>query len=323
MGKLRRLIYIFLLILVMPAWGQSKKTITGTIIGIKDNLYLSNREALYPLDLHNNQFKIRLSNLQAFDYIALATTSGSKIKYLSPKIWIKQDSVNIVFDITNTENAYKTDAITSFQNVSETIENASKRKRKALISEHIKLYPAIFFLYKNKESFKQEELERLFSHIPEMYKQDILVKRIEGYLNAKKRTSPKLKERFQPFVLEDKNQRKVTIEPSASKYRLLAFGTYGCYYSKIAIPLLSELQKEYGEKLDFITMWDTRSSAIWQDKELLSLITWSNLLDKNEFAFTYFDIDLFPTFYLIDKEGKIIGISPINKLRKMLKKKLK
>ncbi len=63
---------------------------------------------------------------------------------------------------------------------------------------------------------------------------------------------------------------------------------------------------------------------MWQDKEIAPLLTWTNLWDKNEFVFTYFDINLYPSFYLVDKNGKIITIlKNYEKLEQMLKKYLK
>lgn len=326
MTKLKQAFCIFFLMCMFQSLGQSFRVISGKIIGNKNNLYLSIREGFTPLELKNNTFKIRLPKEDFPDYVSLATISGTKVKHLFPKIWIEKDSVNIVFNINGTDKKYQIDKKTSYQDISEKIENASsKQERKELIKQNINLYPAIFFLYKNIETFSLKELEALYLNIPSDYKKNVFVERIGGQLEAKKYTTPKIKDKFISFTSENKNKEKITIETAASKYRLLAFVSYGCYFSRASIPVLAKLHKKYSNQVEFITIWDTHDNSIWQDKELSALITWTDLWDKKEFAFTYFDIDTYPTFYLINKNGEILGMKKGNykKVAKLIRKHLK
>ncbi len=325
MIKLKQIVSIFMLMFTIQIVGQSERIIVGKVIGIEHNLYLSNQGLLIPIELKNNKFTVKLAKKDFPDCISLVTISGKKLKYFSPKIWIVEDSVNIIFELNKTGNSYKIDKKSPYQNISEKIEYASsKRQRKNLIKQNIKSYPAIFFLYKNITTFSLKDLQSLYTKIPQDYKSNMFVERIGGYLDAKKLSTPGIKDVFKSFTLENKNKEQISIETSSSKYRLFAFVAYGCYFSNASISTLSQLHKKYSNQIDFITIWDTQSVDMWKDKKITSLITWTNLWDKNEFAFTYFNINIFPTFYLIDKNGKIIGINKnYTKLSKMIIKKLK
>ncbi len=140
MTKLKQAFCIFFLMCMFQSLGQSFRVISGKIIGNKNNLYLSVREGFTPLKLKNNTFKIRLPKEDFPDYVSLATISGTKVKHLFPKIWIEKDSVNIVFNINGTDKKYQIDKKTSYQDISEKIENASsKQERKELIKQNINM----------------------------------------------------------------------------------------------------------------------------------------------------------------------------------------
>ncbi len=320
--QLKPLILITLLFFTVSTFAQS--VINGKVNGAKKDLYISSGSEIYPVDLKDNKFTFRLAKAQSPQCIALAQIIGSDIKYLSPEIWITADTVNIEFNISKAGNSYKMDKKSPHQTISEQIQSASKGKKWQLIEKNLNVYPSLFFLYKNKEKFPLEKLKAIYPKIPQNLKEDILAQRLKGYMAAKQLTVPQKNKLFRTFQLEDKNGKLVTIETKATKYRLLAFVSYACFFSRMSIPKVAELQKKYAGKVDFITIWEVASNEMWTDKETAPLLTWTDLWDKNEFVFTYFDIETFPIFYLVDKEGKITAIEEnYKKLEEMLKKYLK
>ncbi len=320
--QLKPLILITLLFFTVSTFAQS--VINGKVVGVKENLYISYGYALYSIDLKDNKFTYQLPKAQSPQCIGLAQIKGSKVKHLSPEIWITADTVNIEFNISKAGNTYKMDKRSPHQSISEQIQSAPKGKKMQLIEKNLNVYPALFFLYKNKEKFSLKKLKAIYPKIPQKFKEDILAQRLKGYITAKQLSVPKKNKQFRTFQLKDKNGKLIKIETKANKYRLLIFMSYGCFFSRMSVPKVAKLQKKYAEKVDFISIWNIDSNEMWQDKEIAPLLTWTNLWDKNEFVFTYFDINLYPSFYLVDKNGKIITIlKNYEKLGQMLKKHLK
>ena len=121
---------------------------------------------------------------------------------------------------------------------------------------------------------------------------------------------PKKGDQFISFDLETKSGAITQVKQLDEKYRLLAFVSSSCGYSLMSLSELSKLHKKHGKDVEFVTIWDDDEKDTWQNyrNDLKSVIEWTDLWDKTNFASNYFDLFISPSFYIVDKNGYIIEI---------------
>ena len=92
------------------------------------------------------------------------------------------------------------------------------------------------------------------------------------------------------------------------KYTLLEFSSSGCGPCLSGIDRLAEIYEAYGDKLEIVMIWDDMDFNGWINiaKKQKDKITWVSLLDETRANFKVFDIKVYPTYALIDKNGYII-----------------
>ncbi len=305
---------------------QNNIIISGTLSGYSSTVYFVHNSGLTPLELENNKFKIEIESANLPTNISFANIHKSNIKYLSPKIWIDSDSVNVVINCNTDKKDYQISEKYKYQDISESIEFAKNKKEQIeLIKKNIDIYPALFFLYDLRNKFGIEDIETALKLVPNTYKSILLYERTSDYVKATKLPTPKKGKKFDSFSLELPSGEMLTVENSAKKYRLFAFVTSGCYFSLASLKELAKLHDKYNNKLEIITIWDDEDKNMWLNykSDLKEVIKWTNLWDKTKFVNQYFDISTYPSFYLIDKNGKIVDIVrglQMKKINKMLNK---
>ncbi|MBE9466787.1 MAG: redoxin domain-containing protein [Bacteroidetes bacterium] len=302
-------ITFFLFVVLSNSFSQTK--IKGEILGENKRIYLSTESSLIPLTIENHKFSLEVEKGKSPISISFALISKKgKISYLTPKIWMDSDSVNIKLDFSNEQVKYEIDNRYIFQNLSEKIEKSDKKDQIKLIRNNLDKYPALFFLYKKMEDVNIKVLSSLYTLILERNKLCFYAQRIKGYIDAKKLKTPKKGKQFESFRLEDKNGKIINIYNQSEKYKLLAFMSSACYYSLSSLSELSELYEKYNTEIEFITIWNDKKKNTWQNykAKLKSVVVWTDLWDKTNFAHTYFDITISPSFILVNKEGVIIKI---------------
>ncbi len=303
------LLILVLVFSYLLASSQKKCQISGEIIGEGSCLYISDANEVYPLKLKDGKFHVQVDKSQSPTCVSLVSISKrGDISYLSPRIWIDTDSVQLVFDISSDPHTYRIDQKYAHQLISEKIEFADKKTQLNLIRKNIDKYPALFFLCKNKADFSLSEIMSVCTMARDLNISNRSIERIEAYASAKNKTCPKVGTSFEAFQLATRTDEMYQVEQNHDKYRLLIFVSTACYFSLSAIPDLSKLHRKYKNKVDFITIWDDNERDTWLNykSDLKSKITWTNLWDKSKFATTYFNISTSPTFYLIDKKGLIV-----------------
>lgn len=327
MKHIIKIITLFLLLHVSSqsqTVAQHKIVITGTILEANNVVYLSNKSQLIPLELKNNKFEITIQQQEGSfpENIAFITLSGSEIVKTLPDIWIDTDSVNLVIDVTKGKEYYKTNHKYKYQDISERIKlETNKKKQIELIKEHINTYPALFFLYEHHEKWNVEAIESVLNLAPKYFHSSILYERIKAYVEACQLTKPKKGKIFKPFSAVSKSGKNINIENTHGKYRLFAFVGSGCYYSLASLTELSKFHQQYKDKVDIITIWLDEDRDTWlnHEKDLKKQIVWTDVWDQTKFASEYFRISTYPSFYLVDKNGKIIKIIKGLNLKKLNK----
>lgn len=306
-----RLFVCFLLLNLSLQTMAKNIIITGTIVEVSDAVFLSNKSKLTPLKLENNRFEITIQKGSFPEDIAFVTLSGSKIVKITPKIWLDTDSIHLSIDVNKDKPIYKIDYKYKYQDVSECIElETNKKKQMQLIKENISTYPALFFLYEYHEKWDPKTIETVLGLVPKHFHSTVLYQRIKAYLEACQLPKPKKGKIFKPFSVISRSGKSINIESSYDKYRLFVFVSSGCYYSLASLTELSNIHKQYKDKLDIVTIWQDKDRDTWLNYEtdLKKNIEWTDVWDQTQFVSEYFRISIYPSFYLVDKDGMIVKV---------------
>lgn len=119
------------------------------------------------------------------------------------------------------------------------------------------------------------------------------------------------------FELPDLDGKLVRLSDSAGKVRLVDFWATWCPPCRDEIPMLNDLQREYGPQgLEVIAITDERVDVVRKFADEVGM-HYVNLVDPGEVSSNYRVIGL-PTAYLIDGEGRIVETIPGAKSRKVL-----
>ncbi|MDR2065954.1 MAG: TlpA family protein disulfide reductase [Prevotellaceae bacterium] len=108
------------------------------------------------------------------------------------------------------------------------------------------------------------------------------------------------------FELNDMQGNKTSLQSFAGKYVYLGFfsvNSYGCIQD---FYLMKQLAKKFSEKIHFISICIDSKDDI-ENFVKTERINWTFLLcDNNKDIIKEYDVRTFPTYYLIDKNGKLL-----------------
>jgi len=180
----------------------------------------------------------------------------------------------------------------------------------------------------HKSIFKDEELMDLIDQVPGPLVDTWEVDEIKTYLSLNAMARAKVGQMAPDFVLESKNGTDFSLKEQKGKYVLLDFSFTGCGGCIKALHELIEVYQKHGKDVEFVTIWNDKSRNIWEEKwkDHKALMTWTNLWDRTSLATRLFEIEIFPSFVLINPSGEVQSIwngYSKGKLKRKLEKELK
>jgi thiol-disulfide isomerase/thioredoxin len=114
---------------------------------------------------------------------------------------------------------------------------------------------------------------------------------------------------LQPFILSDFNSKEVKL-PSESKYTLMDFWGTWCAPCLELTPRLVEINKQFKDKITLISLASNSPLQSVRDYTKKENMNWINIVenDNNKMIFSkdMFNVSAFPTFILINENGKIL-----------------
>ncbi|MCZ4410310.1 TlpA disulfide reductase family protein [Cryomorphaceae bacterium 1068] len=130
---------------------------------------------------------------------------------------------------------------------------------------------------------------------------------------------------FQSLTASDKKGEKMEYKRPENKYLLIDFSSSGCRPCLVDIDQLVRLQSDFESELEILSIWDDPKLEAWLTigKTQKDKITWTSLRDDSRAVFKKFEVDVYPTYLLIDPQGNVVKRwkgSGIEKVRKYLKK---
>jgi peroxiredoxin len=194
-----------------------------------------------------------------------------------------------------------------FTQITDSIAQSVGIEKKELILRHLSTLVGLEQLNAYKSEFTDEELVAALELVPENLRKVWEYDEIQTYLTLNQSTRAKIGLPAPDFSLESKSGEQFVLSEQKGKYVLLEFSFTGCRGCILALPELKKLHEELGSQIQIVSLWRDRTREVWLNSqaEHKSQITWTNVWDPNAFAASLFDIEIWPTYVLIDPEGRV------------------
>ena len=117
---------------------------------------------------------------------------------------------------------------------------------------------------------------------------------------------------FHDFVLKDSSGREVDTKYFRGKYTLVVCWASWCKPCRVEHPELNRVYESYKDKgLEMVGVSFDKDKKSWTRAVLRDQLHWTQVIDPNSFEgemAKYYGIEAIPANFLLDKEGKIIGV---------------
>lgn len=153
-----------------------------------------------------------------------------------------------------------------------------------------------------------EKAREIFKKFPQEAMNHRLVVETKAKLYAER---AKVGEQMKDFTLYDRELKAHQLSEFKGKYTILEFTFYGCGGCVFIKPYLEEFYKRNKDKAEVIAIYnDTKENWMKEGQEhKVSYQEWSDPERAAEPVAAY-DVNVFPTFVVIDPNGKILDIAP-------------
>ena len=153
-----------------------------------------------------------------------------------------------------------------------------------------------------------EKAREIFKKFPQEAMNHRLVVETKAKLYAER---VKVGEQMKDFTLYDRELKAHQLSEFKGKYTILEFTFYGCGGCVFIKPYLEEFYKRNKDKAEVIAIYnDTKENWMKEGQEhKVSYQEWSDPERASEPVAAY-DVNTFPTFVVIDPNGKILDIAP-------------
>ena len=153
-----------------------------------------------------------------------------------------------------------------------------------------------------------EKAREIFKKFPQEAMNHRLVVETKAKLYVER---AKVGEQMKDFTLYDRELKAHQLSEFKGKYTILEFTFYGCGGCVFIKPYLEEFYKRNKDKAEVIAIYnDTKENWMKEGQEhKVSYQEWSDPERASEPVAAY-DVNAFPTFVVIDPNGKILDIAP-------------
>ena len=168
--------------------------------------------------------------------------------------------------------------------------------------------PFLAFLTTRLGQYQEAELLQLMDKVSEEDKGFWAVEKIGEYLRRGESLGYEPNgNRFEYLTGMNKSGGLEKYQRPSDKYLLIDFSATACKPCLADIDQLVEIQKSFPE-IEILSVWNDRRQDLWINTaaKQKNKITWTSLRDDTGVIFKGFDVNVFPTYMLFDKRGKLI-----------------
>ena len=157
-----------------------------------------------------------------------------------------------------------------------------------------------------------EELEAGFNRYSEKVRNSFLAKDLSEELAARRATIPGAE--APDFTLNDPEGNPVTLSSLRGQYVIVDFWASWCKPCRAGMPAMKELYAKYHDKgLEIIGVSDDNDHDKWRQAIEQDQTPWIHVVDefpeenKPARVGQLYAVHYIPSYFLLDKEGKVIG----------------
>lgn len=188
------------------------------------------------------------------------------------------------------------------------IDSTDNKINMDFIGTHHNSYAGLMQLFYLKGEFSKDSLQHIYNNLKPEFKNSSYGQRIATYLKV----GDILKEgdSYTDFEAMDKDGKKHRLSDIKGKYVLLDFSATYCGPCVSSITDLKNISRNYSDKVEIITFSADGGKGIWMEGLKRDNPTWLSLWDgKGSYGETMlkYGINGYPTFVIIDPQGKIIS----------------
>ena len=186
------------------------------------------------------------------------------------------------------------------------IDDTTLSIRIRFIKAHINTYTGIINLGYLKNSFPKDTVQVLYNKISNELRASKYAKIVEIFLKEK---TTEIGDKYKDFEAFNKDGHKQRFSGLIGKYILLDFTAAYCGPCVQSAEELRFINKTYSDSLSIISFSGDAKKDIWLKSLKRDSVSWISLWDgKGTYSETYikYGVHGFPTFFLIDPNGKVI-----------------
>lgn len=176
------------------------------------------------------------------------------------------------------------------------------------IKQHVNSHAGLQELYWKRNEINKEEFTKLFSTVSPALKSSSFGQRITNYIKVG--NPVKKGDLFFDFEAKELNNKIHRVSDFKGKYILLDFTETYCGPCILSADVLNELNTQYAGKLQIISFYAEKNKAVMQEgikrDKPKWLCVWDGKGSDSEITLKY-GVSGFPTFVLIDPNGKIVS----------------
>jgi thiol-disulfide isomerase/thioredoxin len=188
------------------------------------------------------------------------------------------------------------------------LDSIDKLTRMNFVRKNLNSHEALDALFYLKNDFPKDTIRYFYNSLNSEFKNTEFAKRIDTYLKV----GSILEEgdTFSDFSALDKDGKKHTLSELKGKYILLDFSTTYCGPCMASIPELNTISKELSHNLSVVSFSGDAGKDVWLKGLNRDQPSWLSLWDGKGFfgeTIIKYGVSGYPSFVLIDPEGKIVS----------------
>lgn len=267
--------------------------------------------------------ELNIENLPTI--IRLGSLAGHKI-VIHKTIWLTGNTLKISGSID--DNTVKLSSNEMGEILADDIEEEWKRVDIDKNPEYISSKPFLVYLANNLKSQKTKYLKNVVKKFTDKARDFWAAVKIITYLdNLESIGFDSSTNQFEYLTAMNKKGEKQTYERPNDKFLLIDYTSTGCRSCLEDIDKLVKLHEDFGNNLEILSVWDDAKQKLWLNiaKEQKNKIVWTSLRDDSRAIFKKFNINVYPTYLLIDPTGQVLKTwkgSKIKKVRRYLKRSI-
>ena len=190
--------------------------------------------------------------------------------------------------------------------------DALEEETKKVIAGNPDVEAAAYMFNRYYNDATTEEFEEAFNQYSEKVRNSFLAAEAREELAARKATQPGAE--APDFTLNDPDGNPVTLSSLRGQYVIVDFWASWCKPCRAGMPAMKELYKKYHPKgLEIIGVSDDNNHDAWKKAIEQDQTPWIHVVDefpienKPARVGLLYGVHYIPSYFLLDKEGKVIG----------------